>query len=288
MSLARLCRRFTVAAAFSLAVLTSASVAQAQKIEVPDSSPVAGVKQRVGVSDFSVEYSSPGVKGRKIFGSLVPYDEVWRTGANAVSKLTASHDFTFGDKPVKAGTYAVFTIPGKTSWTVILSNQVGAWGSYAYDAKDDAARVTVKPQTVGQPRERMAFSFVDSTDDTTRLELAWDKVVVHVPLKVDTRGIINAGIAQYEAEAWRAPFTAARYLVENDGDLKKATELVDTSIALKPTWWNHWVKAQILGKQGKKAEAVKFGQQAQKLGAGERVYEGFYKDAVAKAIAGWK
>lgn len=288
MSLTRLCRRFTAAAAFSLAVLSTASVAQAEPIEVPVPSPPAEVKQRVGVSDFSVEWSSPGVKGRKIFGGLVPYDEVWRTGANAVSKLTASHDFTFGDKAVKAGTYAVFTIPGKTSWTVILSNQVGAWGSYAYDAKDDAARVTVKPQTLGQPRERLAFAFLDTTDDGTVLELAWDKVAVRVPLKVDTKGILNASIKEYEAEAWRPPFTAARYLVESGGDLKKATELVDTSIALKPTWWNHWVKAQILGQQGKKADAVKLAQQAQKLGAGERVYEGFYKDAVAKAIAGWK
>lgn len=286
MSFALRCRRSALSS--FVAVLATATAASAQSPEVPSASPPASVTQRVGVTDLSVDYSSPGVKGRKIFGSLVPYDQVWRTGANETTRFESSTDFTFGDTRIEAGTYALFTIPGKDSWTVILNTAVKSWGSTDYNKKYDVARVTVKPQTLTTPRERMTFLFSDTTDDATRLDLEWDKVRVSVPVKVDTNAIVLSSIEEAANGAWRPLYTSARYLLDSKGDLDKALGYINTSIDVKPTWSNTWVKAQILGQQGKNAEAVKAAQQAQALGKGERVYEGFYKGTIAKAIEGWK
>src|SRR5262245_17741035 len=139
------------------ALALAASPALAQSLEVPAPSVKARVEGRVGITDFSVDYSSPAVRGRKIWGGLVPYDKVWRTGANASTKLTASRDFTFGDVAVPKGTYSLFTIPGPSSWIVILNKDADATTG-EYDAKNDAARVTVSPAP-GGPRERMTFLF---------------------------------------------------------------------------------------------------------------------------------
>ena len=160
-------------------------------------------------------------------------------------------------------------------------------GTRGYDQKDDVARVQVTP-AAAEPRERMTFIFSDTTEDATRLDLEWEKLRVSVPITVETTVHAGANIDKTLAEAWRPHFASARYLLENGGDLPKALEYVDTSIAIKPTWWNNWVKAQILAKQGKSKDAVASAEQAQKLGAGDPVYDGFFKDTVGKSIADWK
>ncbi len=255
---------------------------------VPQASPTARVEQQIGVTDFAVAYASPGVKGRKILGDLVPFDKVWRTGANGVTTLKASRDFKFGGKAVPAGTYAVHTIPGKASWTVILNSDVNAWGSYSYDQKKDVVRIQVKPEALATSRERMTFLFSDTTDDSAKLDLEWEKVRVRIPIEVDTKAHVLAGIESAVNEAWRPHFTSARYLLETDGDMKKALEYADASIAIKPTWWNHWIKAQILAKTGQKAEAVKVADQAKTLGKGDRTFESFFAPQIEAAVKGWK
>ncbi|MGA9524105.1 MAG: DUF2911 domain-containing protein, partial [Myxococcaceae bacterium] len=215
---------------------------------VPQSSPSARVEQQIGLTKVAVAYSSPGVKDRKIFGGLVPFDKVWRTGANGVTTFESSRDFKFGGKEVPAGTYALHTIPGKSSWTVILNSDVNAWGSYSYDQKKDVIRIQVKPETMPALRERMTFLFSDATDNGAKLDFEWEKVRVRIPVEVDTNAHVLAGIESALNDAWRPHFTSARWLLESNGDLKKALEYADASIAIKPTWWNHWIKAQILGK----------------------------------------
>lgn len=264
-----------------------ASTAVAQVPELPAQSPKARAEQRVGVTDFSVDYSSPAVKGRPIWGTLVPFDQVWRTGANAATKLTASREFTFGDKKVPAGSYGIFTIPGKASWTVILSSKAEG-GGLQYDPKADVARITVKPDALTAPRERLTFIFADTTDDATKLDLEWEKVRVSIPLSVDTKGQVAGNIDASLAEAWRPHWASARYLLETGGDLNRAMSLIDTSIAVKAHWWNTFTKASIQAKQGKKKEAIATAEQAQKLGAGDAQYESFGKGMVAGAIAEWK
>lgn len=254
--------------------------------ELPQLSPPARVDQRVGLTDFTVKYSSPAVKGRKIWGALVPYDTVWRTGANAPTTLEASRDFRFGDAAVPAGTYSLYTIPGKSRWTVIL-NSVPTGSVNDYDPAKDVARITVKPGSADF-RERLTFLFSDTTDDTTRLDLEWEHRRISVPITVDTVTQAMANIDATLNDSWRPHFASARYLLDTGGDLNRALSLIDTSIAIKPVWWNHWVRAQILAKQGRRADAIAAGEQAQQLGAGDRVYEGFFKEQVGTAIADWK
>jgi hypothetical protein len=278
--------RYSVAAAIGALCLASGMVS-AQAPELPAPSPLARVEQRVGVTDFSVEYSSPGVKGRTIWGELVPYNELWRTGANAATKLEASTAFNFGGKNVAAGKYALYTIPGKDSWTVILNSKHDAGGTRGYDEKKDVARITVKPEAA-PPRERMTFIFSNTTDDATRLDLEWEKLRLSIPITVETKEIALANVDKALGDAWRPHFTSARWLLDNNGDLDKALAYIDTSIQIKPTWWNNWVRAQVLAKQGQRGEAVAAAEKAQALGKGDEIFEGFFKDSVAKAIAEWK
>jgi hypothetical protein len=156
----------------TLAVLAPHAAAQQGPPDLPALSSAARVDQRVGLTDFSVKYSSPAVKDRTIWGELVPYDKVWRTGANAATTLQASRDFRFGGQPVPAGTYALYTIPGKSKWTVILNSAATA-SVNDYDEKKDVVRITVKPESAPF-RERMLFLFNDTTDDTTSLDIEWE------------------------------------------------------------------------------------------------------------------
>lgn len=279
-------RRVAVAAT-ALSLCASAAFAQAGP-EIPAPSPKAKSEQRVGVTDFAIEYSSPGVKGREIFGGLVPFDELWRAGANMATKLTASRDFTFGGKAVPAGSYAYYAIPGRTGWTVILNSNATASGTTGYDEKNDVARVTVTPERLCAPRERLAYHFNDTTDDATNLDLEWADVRVRVPLKVETKAHVRASMDKSLADAWRPHFASARYLLDSGGDLGEALRLADTSVGIQPTWWNTWIRAQILAKQGRTADAVAAARRSQELGKGDGTYEGFFKETIAGSIGDWQ
>jgi len=277
-----------LALAALLAVPLVPSLASAQAVpELPQPSPHARVEQRVGVTDLSLDYSSPGVKGRKVWGDVVPYDKVWRAGANAPTKLTASRDFSFGGTAVKAGTYSIFVTPAaKGPWTVHLNSDPAA-GTPEYDAKKDVARLTVAPAALPAPRERLIFLFADMTDDRVSLDLEWERVRIRVPITVDTKAHVTAAIEKAIGEAWRPHASAANYYL-NAGDLDRALAMADKSIAIQSTWRNEWVRAQILGKKGKKAEATAAANRAQTLGKGDPIFEQFFKENIAKALAGWK
>ena len=276
--------RFVRAAAL---VAAAAAPAFAQGLEVPAPSSKAKVEQRVGITDFSVDYSSPAVRGRKIFGGLLPYDKLWRTGANASTKLTVSRDFTFGGTPVAKGTYAVLSIPGASGWTVILNKNLEIANIDGYDTKDDVARVEVKPVVI-PARERMTFLFSDSTDDATRLDLEWETTRVSIPIKVATVAQVKASIDAAVADAWRPHYQAGRYLIENNGDVDMAIKYLDTSIGIQSTWWNNWWRAQGLAKKGRTAEAIAAGERALELGKGNATFENNFKADVQKTIDGWK
>jgi hypothetical protein len=267
-----------------LAVAASAAVAHGQALETPQPSPHAKVEQRVGLTDIAIDYSSPGVKNRKIWGDLVPFDKPWRTGANSATKLIASKDFVFGGAAVKAGTYSLYTVPGKASWTVILGANADVWGTEVADKDKVVAQTTVKPSALAQPRERMLFLFSDTTDAGTNLDLEWEKVRVRVPITVDTKNQMNAAIETSLANVGRPHLAAARYLLDSGGDLDRALGYVDRSIAINPTWNAHWVRSQILAKQGKKADARAAAEKARDMGAGDKNYESFFKDQILKAI----
>jgi hypothetical protein len=269
-----------------LALSSLPTIASAQAVpELPQPSPKARTEQRVGITDVAIDYSSPGVKGRKIWGGLLPYDKVWRAGANAPTKLTVSRDVKFGGTPVPAGSYSLFMIPGKATWTVLLNKNLTA-SQEEHDAKDDIARITVKPVALPALRERLRYTFDDTQDDRTFLDLEWERVRIQVPITIDTVGQVTAGVDKAVADVWRPAFASANYFY-NAGQLDRALELIDKSIATRATWRAEWLRAQIQQKKGNKAEARASVGRAQELGKGDKAFEDAKAD-MQKTIAGWK
>lgn len=262
-----------------------APVASAQQLELPRPSPNAKVSQMVGLTEVSVDYSSPAVKGRKVYGGLLPFGQLWRTGANGATKITFSKDVMVADKPVPAGTYALFTIPTAASWTVILNKNPNQGGTDQYKQDLDQLRFEAKPQAI-PARERLTFLFTNTTESATSLDLEWEKVRVSIPIKAGTDAQVAAGIKALENGAWRPWNNAARYLLESKKDLDQAMSLIDRSLGMKEDWFNVWTKAQIVAAKGKAAEACPLAQKAQALG--EKSDSFFYAAEVKKAIADWK
>jgi hypothetical protein len=215
----------------------------------------------------------------------VPYGQLWRAGANAATKITFAHDVIVADKPVAAGTYSLFFLPKDAKvWTVILNKNKDA-GTQNRDEKQDAASFDVKPEKAPK-RERMAFMFANTTEDATRVDMEWDEVRVSFPVKVDTAKIAAAAVQAHVDGAWRPLAQAARYYSDTVKDHAKANELIDASIAVKTTWYNTWVKAQILAAQGNYKDAYPFAEKSYELGKNEQSF--FFKADVEKALAEWK
>src|SRR5262245_2515475 len=242
---------------------------EAKKIEFPQPSPSASVKERVGVTDVSVEYSRPGVKERKIFGGLVPYGQIWRTGANAATKITFSTDVKLGGTPVPAGSYALFTIPGQSEWTVILSKVTEEWGSYSYNQKDDQARVKVKPVTMAEPLETMTIGVQDIRSGKANLVIAWEKTKVPVEIDTDLVAKVKPQIEAAMAGSGDKPyFPAAMFYYENDLDMAKAKEWITEAAKKQPdAVWLVYRKGLILKKAGDKQGAMAAAKQALELAA---------------------
>lgn len=261
-------------------------IALAQQPEVPRPSPSASVSQRVGLTDVAVEYSSPGVKGRPIWGELVPYGELWRTGANAATKLTVSRAVKIGGKDLPAGSYSLFTIPAKEGdWTVVLNADTKLGGTRGYDTAKDVARFEAKTSTIPK-RERMTFVFANTTDDATSLDLEWDTLRLSVPITTDTATHAAASVGDAVKAAAAANASAARWMLDQGKDLERALTLVEASLAADETWFATWIKAQLLEKTGKRQEARAAAQQAWDLGKKAEFF--FYEDQVKKALEDWK
>lgn len=267
------------------ALLFAAPAARAD-LDLPRPSPFAKVWQVVGLTEITVDYSSPGVKGRKIWGGLVPYDQMWRAGANTATKVTFSKDVTFADKKVPAGTYAFFVIPGKTTWTVILNKKADQSGTGRdYKQEDDLLRVTVHPKAAPF-RERLAYLVTDFTDDKASLDLEWEKLRLSIPITVDTTNQALANIKNAVDNTWRTYANAARYMLENKKDYDAGMKLVDQSLALKEDWFNVWIKAQLQAAKGGVKDARVTGEHAYELG---KKSENFFLDGEIKAkLAEWK
>ncbi len=239
--------------------------AAAPKIAFPDASPGATLKQRVGLTDVEVSYNRPGMKGRTIFGGLVPYGEVWRTGANTATKLTFSTAVKLGGKDIPAGTYELFTIPGQGEWTVIIHKNMSQWGSYAYDPKNDVARFMAKPSTLTSAVETMAIGISDVHRDSATMYISWEKTRVPMKLEVDVVGTLVPQIeaAMAATEGKKPYFAAAMFYYENNLDLKKAAAWMDAAIAEQPNqMWMIYRKGLILAKAGDKAGALAAAQQS--------------------------
>jgi hypothetical protein len=235
----------------------SASPQPSPTMQFPAASQRAELKQRVGLTDIEVVYSRPNKNRREIFGGLVPWDKVWRTGANATTKIKFSDGVTFGDKEVAAGEYALYSIPKQNEWTLILSKHM----DLPYKEDQDVARVTVKPMMLTDQMETFAIGFQNLRVDSATMYLAWDHTVV--PVKIRTNDVakvsqqIDAALKSGKDLEAGFYFSAAGFYLDQDKDLKQAAEWVDKAIAKNPdAYFMYSRKAQILGKLGNKKEAI--------------------------------
>jgi len=279
-------RSFHASLIAALALLLHAGVAAAQQPDLPRPSPTATVSQMVGLTEVRVEYSSPGVKDRTIWGELVPYGELWRTGANAATKITFSRDVTVAGTPVPAGTYSLLTIPQKGGeWTVILNEKADLAGTRGYEEAQDVARVSAKTEAIPK-RERMTFVFADTTDEATSLDLEWDTLRVRLPIAVETGAHATASVDAAVKDAARTQANAARWLLEQKKDTERALTLVQASLSVDPTWYAYWIQAQLLKSAGRDAEARAAAQTAWELGKKAEFF--FWEAEVKRALDEWK
>ncbi len=238
-------------------VALRAQEASPPAVQFPQVSQHALVKQRVGLTDIEVDYSRPNKNNREIFGGLVPWDKVWRTGANAPTKIKFSADVKFGDKDVPAGEYALYTIPTAHEWTVILSKKLDA----PYQQEADVARVTAKPVSLEPTMETFTIGFQDLRVDSAIMFLAWDKTAVGVHLKTNDVAKVSQQIdaAVKSGRDLDANFynNAAGFYLDQNKDLKLAAEWIDKAIAKNPNaYFMYSRKAQIQAKLGNKKEAI--------------------------------
>ncbi len=248
-------------------LFASSALAEEPKLEFPAASPACTLKQHVGLTDIEIDYSRPSVKNREIFGGLVPYDKVWRTGANQATKIIFSTAVKLNGTEIPAGTYALFSIPGKDEWTVVINKSSGEWGAYKYDEKLDVARIKVKAVKLEKPVETFTIEFNQIRDDSSELTLAWDKTLVPVKLEVDFVDKLSKQIETVMAsdEKKKPYFQAAQFYYNHGKDLKQALKWIDAAIAERDAHYIVYVKAQILAKLGDKAAAIEAAKHSSEL-----------------------
>lgn len=250
--------RLLVALAASAVAPLALAADSAPSFELPSTNPPALVRQQIASTRVEVAYNRPSVKGRAIFGALVPYGQVWRTGADAATRLSLSTPVSVEGTPVPAGEYELFTIPGEREWTVIVHENRSQWGSYTYDPAHDVARVTVRPEALAAPVESFTIRFDDVTTSRATLAIEWDRVRVPVRLAVDVRTTVVPQLeAALQAEGRRPYFRAAMFYFENDLDLDRAAELMALALEGNPGHVGLLHRqALILEKKGDRAGAL--------------------------------
>lgn len=264
-----------------LALLTGISLSATAQIRLPQPSPAASVSQVVGTTDISVKYSRPLLRGRDVFGSVVPFDKVWRTGANGTNQITFSNDVMIAGQKLAAGSYSIFSIPTAGDWTLIFNKDLSAQ-EYNYSQEKDALRVTAKVSTVAKT-EAFTIDFTGLSDSTADMNITWADKKVVAPITVETTKMVESAITKTSTDNAGVMRTAADYL-SSKGKFDQALKMVNTSIAGAETFRNLWSKAQILSKLGNLAEALPLAQKALSLGNADPNF-GTMKGVIEKGIA---
>ncbi|HEY1582581.1 MAG TPA: DUF2911 domain-containing protein [Chthoniobacterales bacterium] len=257
MTLLRFRQRALVLVALTSSLVVSPRLIAAKKeLEFPAPSQHATITQRVGLTDISIDYSRPDIRGREIFGGLVPYDQVWRTGANSPTKIKFSEAVKIEGQDLPAGEYAFYTIPGKDEWTIIFSKNTKLWGAYGYKPDADALRVKVKPASLQNSIETFTIGLDDLKDNGATISLEWDKTRVPVSLTTNTVEKVNGEIQ----DALQHPgslkptfyYQAGSFYYDHDKDLEQAAKWVDKAIEMQQParYFLYYKKAQIEAKLG--------------------------------------
>jgi len=237
-----------------------------QQINTPAPSPPQYVKQDFGLSSIELSYSRPGIKGRKIFGDLVPFGKVWRTGANSATTLTFGDDVIVSGTKIPAGKYGLLTIPGAGEWTIIITKQLDVTNPAVYKQDQDVVRLTAQSNQLPFPLENFTIIFANITGNSCDLQLIWDQTFVSFPIKTEIDSKIMAQIDDAINKDNKPYFTAAMYYMDNGKDLNKALEWFNKATDANPTaFFIFYQKAKCLSKLGKKPEAITVAQKSIQL-----------------------
>jgi len=240
------------------------------QLRLPQASPQSVIKQTIGLTDITVTYHAPGVKGRDIWGKLVPYGQVWRCGANEATLISFTDDVKINGETLAAGTYSLFTLPENTGkWLAVFNRDTTLWGSENYDAAKDALRVPMQNQAAPF-HETLQYSFSDIQAKSAKLNLTWEKLNLSLFVAVEPFAkaltYLKADLAQVKPDDWSAYAQASQYLVQNNAEHELALSWINKSLTLKETFYNNWVKAQLLAQKEEYLEAINLTKKAIKLG----------------------
>lgn len=309
-------KRKSVSTFAALVVLCFAASTFAQ-VRLPRPSQKASVTQTLGVTDVTITYSRPGVKGRKIWGDplpeqtakgeatldnqnerpknavIVPYGHIWRTGANEATMFVVTDDVLINDQRLAAGSYSLHTIPNKTEWTIVFNGTSNQWGSFNYDPAKDTLRVKAKPQAVTENQEYLAFTIDPLGEDTARVNIRWEKLSVPFTVKVpdvnvSTFSKLKTAVADAKPDDWRTPMQAGNWLMNNTipEDDAQGMAWLDQSIKVKETFQNLSSKTNALYKSGKKEEAFALAEKAIERGKADKVDTSGFEKRLADMKAG--
>ena len=277
-----------------ISILVTSSVSA--QLVLPQQSPKSSVMQTVGLTEITIDYSSPAVKGRAIWGELVPYDKVWRAGANSATKITFSKDVTINNVLVPKGSYSILMFPDRIEWTVMI-NKDASVSAEAYNEEMNITKFKVLPYTLPSAAvvtssasnmitERLTYSFSDFTNEMTKINMLWEKIRISFQVNVDTEKQSTENIERATNGIWGIYNNAARYYFDKK-EYDKALGYANQSIASSDLWFNNWVKAQILSAKGLNSEAYTHAAKAKEIG--DRLPAGnfFFKAEVEKALVDW-
>jgi hypothetical protein len=302
----------------SFIALLCFAVAGFAQIDTPRPSPKATVMQRIGVTDVTITYSRPGVKGRKIWGDplpeqaavkgeatldnqnerpknapIVPWGHVWRTGANEATTFVVTDDVLINGQKLAAGSYSLHTIPTKDEWTIVFNGTANQWGSFNYDPAKDTLRVKAKPQWMNDSQEWLTYNIDPVGDDSAQVNIRWEKISVPFTVKVPdvaatTMARLKNTVGNAKPDDWRTPMQAGNYLLNNQDTADDAQGMawLDQSIKIKETFQNLANKSIALYKAGKKDEAFALAEQAIQRGKTDKVDTTAFEKRVADMKAG--
>ena len=236
-----------------------------QALEIPRSSPSASISQTIGVCSISINYGRPSVNNREIIGGLVPYDKVWRAGANEATTISFNYAITISGNKIPAGKYGLFMIPKKDKWIVILNSEWNQWGAYNYNKENDVLRIEIVPQKADFT-EMCTYSFADVNKSKGVLKMAWENLSISFEIETDTHEQtiteINKVLGK-TSEGWYSFSAAAQYYFYVMNEKEKALYYIDTAIALRAPNPSPWMlKSQILAAQGKYKQAILLAEEA--------------------------
>lgn len=252
--------------------------AQTPRLEFPQPSPSSTLKQRVGLTDIEISYSRPSAKDRVVYGGLVPYGQVWRTGANGRTTISFSTPVKLNGKEIPAGKYALFTIPGESDWTVILNKDTTS-SPFSYKESDDVARISAPSANVVEDIETFTIFINEIRDDSARIDLVWEHTAVPISLTTDLVDTLAPKIdAAMSAPGDRKPYyQAAMFYYDHDLDLKKAKAWMEEIKPDQETYYNVNLKARILAKLGEKDAAIAAAKRSSELAGKEAGGAGYLK-----------